>query len=424
VIRGSVRQRLGPLGERGFRLFITGYATSVFGSAMTPVAVTFAVLDAGGGAADVGYVLAAETIPLVVFLLAGGVVADRFSRRAVMLASDLSQAASQLSLAVLVLTGRPALSEFMVLLAVLGAGLAVSGPAMTGLIPEVVSAGRLQPANALVGLAESLGSIGGPAVAGVIVALANPGWAILADALTYLVSAWCLGRLQVPAVTKRPGASFRADLAQGWVEFRARTWLWSIVGFYAIFHLIVLAPYMVLGAVIAKADLGGSGAWGAILAATGVGGVAAGLVMLRYRPARPLVVAQVSSAMMVVPIVLLVFRAPVVAIALGACLSGAGGSVFGTLWTTTMQREIPPAILSRVSAYDWFGSVAFLPLGYALVGVLSATLGINGALWLAVGWFVAGTAALLAIPGVRALRDPAARPAPAGQASTTSKPAA
>lgn len=317
MTRGSVRERLGPLSERGFRLFITGYATSVFGSSMTPVAVTFAILDAGGGAADVGYVLAAETIPLVVFLLAGGVVADRFSRRALMLASDLSQAASQLALAVLVLTGRPAL--------------------------------------------------------------------------------W---------------------------EFRARTWLWSIVGFYAIFHLIVLAPYMVLGAVIAKADLGGSGAWGAILAATGVGGVAAGLVMLRYRPARPLVVAQVSSAMMIVPIVLLIFRAPVAVIAVGACLSGAGGSVFGTLWTTTMQREIPPAILSRVSSYDWFGSLAFLPLGYALVGVLSAVLGINGALWLAVGWFVAGTAALLALPAVRAVRGPAALPPPAGQASTTSNPAA
>ena len=274
------------------------------------------------------------------------------------------------------------------------------------------------------GLAQSFGSIGGPAVAGVIVAVASPGWAILADALTYLVSAWCLGRLRVPAVAKRPGASFIADLARGWGEFRARTWLWSVVGFYAIFHLIVLAPYMVLGAVIAKADLGGSGAWGAILAATGVGGVAGGLVMLRYRQARPLVVAQVSSAMMVVPVVLLIFRAPVAAIAFGACLSGAGGSVFGTLWSTTMQREIPPAILSRVSSYDWFGSLAFLPLGYALVGVLSAILGINGALWLAVGWFVAGTAALLAIPAVRAIREPAAQPPPADQASTTSNPAA
>jgi len=417
VTRGSVRERLGPLSERGFRLFITGYATSVFGSSMTPVAVTFAILDAGGGAADVGYVLAAETIPLVVFLLAGGVVADRFSRRALMLASDLSQAASQLALAVLVLTGRPALWEFMVLLAVLGAGLAVSGPAMTGLIPEVVSAGRLQAANALVGLAQSLGAIGGPAVAGVVVAVASPGWAILADALTYLVSAWCLGRLRVPAVIKRPGASFRADLAQGWGEFRARTWLWTIVAFYAIFHLIVLAPYMVLGAVIAKADLGGPGAWGAILAATGIGGVAGGLVMLRHRPARPLVTAQVASAAMIVPIVLLIVHAPVAVIALGGAVSGAGGSVFGTLWSTTMQREIPPAILSRVSSYDWFGSVAFLPLGYALVGVLSAVLGVNGALWLAVGWLVAGTAALLALPAVRNLKDQA--PVPPEKAATS-----
>lgn len=225
----------------------------------------------------------------------------------------------------------------------------------------------------------------------------------------------------MPAVTKRPGASFRADLAQGWGEFRARTWLWSIVGFYAIFHLIVLAPYMVLGAVIAKAHLGGPGAWGAILAATGAGGLASGLLMLRYRPSRPLLIAMVSPVTTIAPIVLLIFRAPVAVIALGGAVSGAGTSVFATLWDTTMQREIPPVSLSRVSAYDWFGSVAFFPLGYALVGVLSAALGVNGALWLAVGWLVAGTAAVLAFPDVRNLRVPAVVP-PGGQASVTSSP--
>src|SRR5229473_2018985 len=148
----------------------TGYTTSLVGAAMVPVALTFAVLQEGRPTADVGYVLAAETVPLVVLLLAGGVVADRLSRRTVMISADVLRSVSELLLAAFVLTGSPPLWVFMVLAGVIGAGQAFFNPALTGLLPLVASPGRLQQANALKGVASSTGQIVGPAAAGLIVA--------------------------------------------------------------------------------------------------------------------------------------------------------------------------------------------------------------------------------------------------------------
>ena len=405
----------GVLAERDFRLFFTGYLTSFFGSQMVPVAVTFAVLNNGGTAADVGYVLAAETVPLVVFLLVGGVIADRLPRRAVMIGADLLRTASQGTLAGLLLTGRPALWEFMVLLAFTGAGQAFFSPAMTGLIPQVASPARLQQANALNGLAQSAGTVVGPATGGVLVATAGPGWAVAVDAATYLVSAYCLARVSVPLTGAAARSSFLADLRLGWREFRSRAWLVAVVISAALWHLLVLAPFMVLGAVVAKTDLGGAGAWGAILAAQGIGAVAGGLVMLRVRPGRPLVTAMVALFTDAAPVSLLAVRAPVAAVAAGAFVAGWGVATFSVLWDTTMQREIPPAVLSRVSAYDWFGSVAFLPIGYAITGPLAGLLTITGTLWLAAGCSVVTTAFVLAVPSVWRLRalEPEPEPTPA-----------
>jgi MFS family permease len=408
---GRWRRRLGVLTERDFRLFFTGYTTSLVGAAMVPVALTFAVLQEGRSAGDVGYVLAAETVPLVVLLLAGGVVADRLSRRAMMIGSDVARCASELLLAALVLTGSPALWVFMVLAGVIGAGQAFFNPALTGLLPSVVSPGRLQQANALRGVATSTAQIAGPAAAGLIVAAGGAGWAIAIDGATYAVSAVCLARLHLPARAPLRRESLGAQLRTGWTEFRSRTWLWVIVVQFGLFHLLVYAPFMVLGAVIADRTLGGAAAWGLILAAQGGGSILGGLVVLRARPRRPLVMATLGTFAFAGPVALLALHAPAGAIAAAAAVSGIGIAVFGTLWDTTLQQHVPAAVLSRVSAYDWLGSVALVPLGYALAGPLAGAIGVTTTLWLAAGWTVAGSAVALAVPSVRQLR-PAAGKAP------------
>jgi len=403
---GRSHRRFGVLAERDFRLFFIGYTTSLVGAAMVPVALTFAVLQEGRAISDVGSVLAAETVPLVVLLLAGGVVADRLSRRTVMISADVLRCISELLLAALVITGSPPLWVFMVLAGVIGAGQAFFNPALTGLLPLVVSPGRLQQANALKGAASSTGQIIGPAAAGLIVAAGGAGWAIAIDGATYAVSALCLARLHLPPAPAPARESFLVQLRTGWTEFRSRTWLWVIVTQFGLFHLLVYAPFMVLGAVVASTSLGGATAWGFILTAQGAGAILGGLAVLRAQPRRPLVTASLGTFAFAGPVALLAWRAPTGAIAATAAVSGAGIAVFGALWDTALQQHIPAAVLSRVSAYDWLGSVALIPLGYALTGPLASALGVTGTLKLAAAWTVLGSAAAVAVPAVRRLRPP------------------
>jgi MFS family permease len=194
------------------------------------------------------------------------------------------------------------------------------------------------------------------------------------------------------------------DLADGWHEFRSRTWLWVIVTQFATVNALCFAPFMVLGAVTARDHLGGAGAWGTILAALGLGSILGGLLSVRLRARRPLVTATAGTALFAVPLALLALPAATVVTAIGAAAAGIGFSVFGTLWETTLQRSVPGAVLSRVSAYDWFGSVAFVPVGYLIAAPIAALLGTRATLLLAAAWAAGSAAVVLAVPAVRDLR--------------------
>lgn len=401
---------MGPLSSRDFRLFVVGRLTSFIGTGMLPVALAFAVLARHGTTSEVGYVLGAETLPLVVFLLIGGAAADRLNRRVVMLGADVMRAVAQGVLAAWILVGHPPLWGFLATQALVGTGNAFFTPAMTGLIPEVAPAGSLQQANVLNSMAEWSGRLLGPALAGVIVATAGPGWAVGADAFTYVVSAACLVRLRVGWSGTAATEPFLAQLRTGWRAFRSRTWLWSIVAQFSSYGFFVFAPFFVLGAVVAKRSLGGAAGWGTVLALQGLGSVLGSVVMLRVRPRRPLLVAELAMFGFALPLVALAAGAPFAVVASSAFVSGASIGVFGPLWDTTMQSQLPAEVLSRASAYDWFGSMVFLPLGYALAGTLAQWLGIDGALYLGAVWLVASTAVVVLLPGVTSLIAAGHRP--------------
>ena len=342
---------------------------------MAPVAVAFAVL-AHGTVSDVGYVLSAETVPLVIFLLVGGVVGDRMSRRRLMLLSDILRTLAEMGLGIWILSGHPPLWGFMVLAAFMGIGQSFFNPSMTGIVPQLLSSETLQQGNALNGISTSSGGIIGPAIAGIIVAVWSPGWAILADAATYFVSVVSLALIRIDwNVTENP-AAFMTLLREGWREFWSRSWLWAIVIQSACVNALV-ASLFVLGPLVAKQSLGGASSWGVILAASGLGSVVGGVVMLRVHPRRPLFVANLWAMMFPLPLFFLGTRSVVTLIALAAFVAGVSLAVFSVQWTTTLQREVPTQVLSRVSAYDWFGSLVFLPLGMALVGPVSSMIGIT-----------------------------------------------
>lgn len=400
--------RMGALSERNFRLFFVGQTTSQIGSGMAPVAIAFAVLR-HGTASDLGFVSAAGLTPLVVLLLVGGVIADRLSRRAVMLSSDLLRTWAEIGLGVWILVTSPPLWGFMALAAVVGVGSAFFNPALTGLVPQVVSEGRLLQANALNSLSGSIAGIIGPAVAGIIIAVSSPGWAVLIDGLTYAISVVSLYMVSIEWAPSESFDTFMSQLREGWTEFWSRTWLWVIVLEFSCVNVLIFAPMFVLGPVIAKQSLGGAPAWGMVLALEGAGAVLGGVLMLRWNPARPLLTATLATLTWVFPLVALGVRAPALVIGVGGFAAGIGLAVFGTLWTTTMQREIPPEVLSRVSAYDWFGSLVFLPIGMAIVGPIQEVCGMTAT--------IVGAAILLAlligvtllVPSVTGMRSPAGR---------------
>ena len=323
-----------------------------------------------------------------------------------MVGADLVRFVSEGVLAILLLTGTAPVWAMIILAGVLGAGQAFFSPAMTGLMPDIVAPDGLQQANALRSVASSTGQILGPALAGVIVAAGGAGWAIAIDAGTYAVSASCLIRLTIPPRLDSEGTSTLADLLDGWNMFRSRTWLWTIVVQSASFNALSSAPFMVLGAVVVRDQLGGATAWGTILALQGAGSIAGALASTRFHPQRPLVIATLGAGLYALPISLIAIPTPTPLIGAGAFVAGIGLSTFGTLWQTSLQQHIPRELLSRVSAYDWLGSVAFVPLGYILAAPLSDALGIRRALFLASVWAVGSCATVLLSPSVRNLSAP------------------
>ena len=394
---------LSALREREFRLFFTGQLVSLLGDAVTPFALAWAVLDLTGSARDLGFVLAANTAPLVVFLLAGGVFADRLPRRAVMLTADVARMAVQAVTAALLLSHTARIWELVVLQALAGTGTAFFNPASTGLTPMTVSAGRLQEANALRGMSAGLTRFAGPALAGLLIVTVGPGYALAIDAASFGVSALCLARLRLPPHVNLPPQSFGRDLLDGWREFTARTWVWLTVVCVSVANMMD-SVWLVLAAVWVKDGHGGAGAWTVILVVSAVGGLAAGAMALRIKPRRPLLLASIAVIPNASPIIVLALRLPWEILVVTALVTGFGNMLFNTLWETTLQQHIPPASLSRVSAYDWFGSLLCQPLGLALAGVVAAGIGMSRTLWIAAAADLAAVVAILAAPSVRHLK--------------------
>ena len=394
---------LAALGEPEFRKLFIGQATSVVGSMFRVVALPFAVLAIGGTATDIGIVEAAGLIPLTLLVVFGGVWADRLPRRIVMLVADAGRTVLQLTAAALLVAGVAHVWQLAALQVGMGVCEAFFGPAYTGLVPEVVSPRRLQQANALQGLVSSGSITLGAFLAGMLVAAVGPGWAIGIDGLSYLASAWFLLRLRPAAFRGRPAAqpvpaggdgaaedpvatgdrAFFGDLADGWREFASHTWIWVMTAGAALFLFAIDGPIQVLGPVVARDVYDGARTWGLTSAAMGIGQIAGGLLSLRWRPRRPMLVIAAGMSLTALPVALLAFEAPVWTIYLAMVVVGVEWGLYDPFWLTCMQREVAPAMISRVSSYEYLGVLAFYPAGLALAGPLADAVGRSAVLWVA-----------------------------------------
>jgi predicted MFS family arabinose efflux permease len=401
------------LRERNFRLLFAARTISFFGSNLVPIAIAFAVLDMTGSATDVGLAFASRTLAQIATLLVGGVVADRLSRRRVMISSEASSTVVQVVLGVLLVTGSASLWELLVLQAAGGASFAFFTPASSGIVPQTVPARLLQDANSLMSVARYSAYVFGAAAGGALVATIGSGWAILLDSATFGVSAILLVGLRIEAGTVA-APRFLRDLVDGWRAFTEHTWVWLLTAWISLFFMVTYAPFFVLGPYVAKASMGGAAAWATVLTGEAIGALVGGLVGLRARLRRPMVVIGSLMAVNAVQDVLLATQAPFQAIAAGAAASGFAFAFATVIWETVLQQRIPRDRLSRVSAYNWMGAMAFLPAGYALAGPVASVVGLNTTLWIGAGWIVVSTAAVLSVASVRAVRmDGAPEPLPA-----------
>jgi predicted MFS family arabinose efflux permease len=406
---------LNVLRERNFRWFFFGQCASMLGDGMVAPALAFAVLNLTGHVSDLGVVLASGTAAQVLFMLAGGVIADWLPRNALMLGSDVIRAVSQGIMATLLITGTARVWHLLVLQVVHGLAAAMFMPAVPGLIQATTTPEQRQPANALRVLALSGSLIAGPALAGVLVVAMDPGWAIAVDAATFAVSAACLSRLRLPYPVRLRRCRFGRDLADGWREFRSRRWLWSIIVAASVMNLLY-AGFSVLGPAVSSRSFGGAGAWALISATFGTGCLGGGLVALYIRPRFPLRSALLVMVAFASPTLALASSLAVGVVATAAFCGGLAMMIFNTLWETTLQQRIPPGTLSRVSAYEWAGAVACQPLGLVLVAPAAGRLGVHATLWTAGALQILVALCPLLIPEVRTLASPSPNP-------STSRPA-
>jgi MFS family permease len=369
---------------------------------VAPIALAFAVLDLTGSKTDLGLVLTAIWVPQLLLVLFGGVFADRLPRHLVMVGSNLLSGLAQGGIAVLLLTDHAQLWQLIVLQVFRGIAMAFFFPAVQGLIPETVSPGLLQQANALLGMTKNGANIFGAALGGVLVATAGPGWALGFDGATYLISAAILAAMRVKRAERVETPSVWRELAEGWSEFSSRTWLWTVVASAAVGNTVWMGASLVLGPLVAKEYLGGAASWGIIMASQGAGLLAGGLLLLRFRPQRLLLVGMSAFSVAALPIFFLASLRSTPVIAAGYFIAGVSLEIFSILWAMAMQQNVPQDKLSRVSAYDALGSIVFVPLGLSLAGPVADAVGLTNALW---GAGLLGTAATVSALGVRDVRE-------------------
>lgn len=382
-----------------FRYLFFGRLLTVLGNGIAPIALAFAVLDIGGSATDLGLVVAARSLFNVIFLLLGGVLADRYSRSLVLVSSSLVAAVAQGMVAWLVLDGSATIMLLAVLGALNGAAAGIALPASSAMVPQTVPVRTLREANAFIQLGVYGGTVIGASLGGMLTSTIGPGWGLAIDALGFAASA----PIRVGAIASHDTQSnILQDLRDGWKEFIARTWVWAIVVQFTIVNAAFSGMAMVLGPVVADETFGRTG-WGFAVAAQSIGLIAGSLLALRWRPRRDLFIGVVLVNFCALPLLALGIYPTTTALMAGFFLAGVSFGLFGVVWAQSLQTHIPPEKLARVYAYDALGSFVAIPVGEIAAGPLAQHYGSTDVLLACALAVVLATVAACFVPAIRLL---------------------
>lgn len=395
------RASLAPLGIASFRWYLLSRFVNLVGSTMGAVALTFAVLEITDSASALGIVLAAHSIPMLVFLLVGGVVADRFGPIRVIQTCNAAAAVSNIAIGALLLSDTATLPLVAALTAINGVAAATAMPALGAMLPRLIPTPHLQQANVLASMLRSSTTILGPTLGGLLVVGVGPGWAIALNGVTFAAAAALLLGVRL-AHTPRAGAtSAWHDLREGWDYVRSTEWLWVVILAFCGICALHQGGFLTLGPVIAKATSIGVGGWGLILSSEAIGLIITSVALLRIRLERPLLWGMLGTALWGAPMIVLGIHPDLVTMIVAGCVAGMGIEIFGLAWNLALQEHVPPAMLPRAISYDALGSFAAIPLGQLGAGPLASALG--------TGPVVTGAGVAIAVISLATLASPAVR---------------
>ncbi|WP_260615243.1 MFS transporter [Microbispora sp. KK1-11] len=364
-----------PLRSAAFRWFLAGQSISMAGSAMSPVALAFGVLEITGSAAWLSAVTTAALVPMVAMLLLGGGIADRYRRDTVLCLAGLGAGLTQVGVAFLLLAHQhPAF--LLPLSALNGVFQGLTKPALRGIVSNLAAGRGLQQASSLLATVRNATRIVGPTAAGLLTASVGGGWAIAADAASFLLAAAFFARMSLPGPPPRAKSdpTMLGELREGWRYFSSTPWIWTVTSAFAVFNAVNMGVWQILGPVIANDTIGAEG-WGLVLSARGAGALTASVIMVKLAVRRPMVPALSSMALATGPLILLGAGANTFWLSAAAFVAGVVAEFFTVVWETVHNTHVPERLLSRVGAHDEFWSFVPIPLGQLSTPVLAAAFG-------------------------------------------------
>jgi MFS family permease len=390
----------------GFTSLITARFISNLGNGLSPIALAYGVLRLPGSTArDLSLVMAARITPMIVFMLFGGVIGDRYKRNRIVGGTDIIGSLFASVSAISFIAGFASVPLLALMGGLFGVLNALWWPAMSGVLPDILPKASLQQGNAIVGLMSNFGFVLGALLGGAVVTLFGSGWALRVDALTFFIAGLLVWGIDLPPIPKRERNSIFRDLKVGWNEFISRSWVVAVVLGFTFINLCFEATISVLGPLAFNSGGHGPRNWSLNLAAAVTGMIAGGIISLKLHFSRPLLVGLLAVALTPAWILSmgLSLRLPIVLFT--AFIAGMAVEIFGVLWSTSMQKNIPEKSYSRVVSYDALGSYALAPIGIAVAGPLAQWIGISHTLYGAAALTLVAALFPLALKSVRGLRS-------------------
>ena len=394
-------------GHRGFTSLAISRFISNVGNGISPIALAYGVLSLeGADGKDLSIVMAARFVPLIGFMLFGGVIADRFQRNRLVGGSDMIGSFLAAVSAISLIAGFSSVWLLALMGALFGILNAIWWPAMSGVLPEILPKAKLQSGNAIIGLTTNIGYIVGTLSGGILVATVGAGWGLLIDAISFFFAGLIVWFLPILGKAQDASPGILHDLIVGWREFISRSWVIAMVFAFSLINMAFESMLSVLGPLNFNDPITGPKQWSYNLAALTTGMLIGGIWVLKVKFKKPLVVSMILIAISSIWDFSLALDLPVLFTLLAGIFSGISLEVFMVTWMTSLQSHVPEESYSRVSSYDTLGSYGIAPLGIVLAGPLAMHFGVNTIL------FVTGLTTLIAaglsllVKSVRDLENP------------------